>query len=167
VVRSTRLLSPLSKLTHHIRSSDGQCLMLASRDGYCTLVIFDDILPTHHTQQSSLQFQAVAHAHALPVTTSTPASTPLVSHVALPSVSPAIVPSSGTSSASPANVPMKRTAEPPLTPASSVGADLAERSTSDAHPQTPASANEERDRIEEPPKKRRRVALTRVGDVGS
>ncbi|KAI0031738.1 WD40-repeat-containing domain protein [Vararia minispora EC-137] len=146
-------------------SPDGQCLMLASRDGYCTLVVFDDILPAHHTQQPALQFQAVAHAHALPVTTSTPASTPHIPHVSLPSVSPALVPSSGVGSASPAAVPAKRAAELPLTPASSVGADLtAERSAPD---QQVPSTSEERDRVDEPPKKKRRVALTRVGDIGS
>ncbi|KAJ7724001.1 hypothetical protein B0H16DRAFT_1736948 [Mycena metata] len=31
-------------------SPNGQCLILGSRDGYCTLVTVDEILPTHHTQ---------------------------------------------------------------------------------------------------------------------
>ncbi|KZV62283.1 WD40 repeat-like protein [Peniophora sp. CONT] len=151
-------------------SPDGQCLILASRDGYCTLVVFDDIISAHHTQQPALQFQAVAHAHSLPVTTSamTPAGTPSLNSVALPSVSPALVlpPSasaapSAPSSASPAVVPAKRSNDPPLTPASSVGGDMASASTS-----TSTVADAAADTVNEPPKKKRRVALTRVGEVG-
>lgn len=151
------------------RSPDGQCLILASRDGYCTLVVFDDIIPAHHTQQPTLQFQAVAHAHSLPVTTSTtamtPAGTPSLTSISLPSVSPALVlpPSVLTSAApsvSPAVIPAKRASEPLLTPASSVGGDMASASTSTS------TVTDAADTVNEPPKKKRRVALTRVGEVG-
>ncbi|KAJ7735153.1 hypothetical protein B0H16DRAFT_1731413 [Mycena metata] len=37
------------------RSPDGQCLMLSSRDGCCTLATVDETLPTHHTRQAALQ----------------------------------------------------------------------------------------------------------------
>ncbi|KAI0317360.1 WD40-repeat-containing domain protein [Amylostereum chailletii] len=138
-------------------SPDGQCLMLSSRDGYCTIVVFDEILPAHHTQQQTLQFQSIAHHHSVPVTTSTsltPATTPSLTSVSLPpSASPAVTPV----------VPMKRS-EPPLTPASSVGADPDKMSG----PSDTGEGAEEKDKVaEEPPKKKRRVALTRVGDVGS
>ncbi|KAJ7754780.1 hypothetical protein B0H16DRAFT_1886486 [Mycena metata] len=35
------------------RSPEGQCLMLSSRDGYCTLVTVHEILPTHHGQRTA------------------------------------------------------------------------------------------------------------------
>lgn len=50
------------------RSPDGQTLILAARDGYCTLVMFDDILPAHHTQQHAMQMQAIAHNNYVPLT---------------------------------------------------------------------------------------------------
>lgn len=37
--------------------------MMASRDGYCTICVFDERLPTHHTQQVHLQLQSLAIAH--------------------------------------------------------------------------------------------------------
>ncbi|KAI0088366.1 WD40-repeat-containing domain protein [Irpex rosettiformis] len=133
-------------------SPDGQCLMLSSRDGYCTIVVFDEIIPAYHTQQQTLQFQSIAHHHSLSLASNiaTPSSTPSVQSVALPTISPALTPV----------VPMKRGAEPPLTPAASV----------DENPQAPAmneppstvapSSSSEASR--EPPKKKRRAALTRV-----
>ncbi|VDB90513.1 unnamed protein product [Peniophora sp. CBMAI 1063] len=131
--------------------------------------VFDDIIPAHHTQQPALQFQAVAHAHSLPVTTSTtamtPAGTPSVTSVGLPSVSPALVPpaTSQPPSASPAVVPAKRANDPPLTPASSVGGDIASAASVSMSTITEAAST---DTVSEPPKKKRRVALTKVGEVG-
>ncbi|KAI0049498.1 WD40 repeat-like protein [Auriscalpium vulgare] len=139
-------------------SPDGQCLMLSSRDGYCTIVVFDEILPAHSTQQHTLQVQSIAHNHSMPLTSTaslTPATTPSLSTVSLPPPSPAITPT----------VPLKRS-EPSQTPVTSAAAG------SDAHPDpldlsASAEADEGRDKVDEPPKKKRRVALTRVGDVGS
>ena len=131
------------------RSPDGQCLILASRDGYCTLVVFDEPLAPHHTQQHTLQLQSIAHHHSLPLTNSTvatPLSTPSRAPVTLPSISPAI------------GSKRKAEGEPPLTPAPSVDESvLGAREPSE----TP------REEAQEPPKKKRRAALTRIGDVGS
>ncbi|CDO77760.1 hypothetical protein BN946_scf184993.g23 [Trametes cinnabarina] len=147
-------------------SPDGQCLILSSRDGYCTIVVFDEILPAYHTQQHTLQLQSIAHHHSLPLTNSTaatPMSTPATNATALPTLSPATP-----------VIPAKRSAEPPLTPAASVDenllgaralpepADSAEASNAPA-----GSATASQDEVQEPPKKKRRAALTRVGDLGS
>lgn len=137
--------------------------MLSSRDGYCTIVVFDEILATYHTQQQTLQLQSIAHHHSLPLSNSavaTPLSTPSVPTSSLPSiVSPAVTPM----------VPAKRerNVEPPLTPAASVdenpfGGLSASTSVADLS-STTATEDEPR----EPPKKKRRAALTRVGDLGS
>ncbi|KZT04927.1 WD40 repeat-like protein [Laetiporus sulphureus 93-53] len=132
-------------------SADGQCLMLSSRDGYCTIVVFDEILPTYHTQQQTLQLQSIAHHHSLPLTTTstlaTPLSTPSIQPVGLPAMTSA--------------VPGKRKVEveAPLTPAPSVDESvLGTREADD-----PSALQEG----PEPPKKKRRAVLTRVGDVGS
>jgi len=67
-------------------------------------------------------------------------------------------------------VPKKRH-EPPLTPAASV--DGSEGPSYVTQPQQQGvegggdTKAEDRDEIQEPPKKKRRVALTRVGDLGS
>ncbi|KAH7883036.1 WD40-repeat-containing domain protein [Phlebopus sp. FC_14] len=127
-------------------SPDGQCLVLASRDGYCTIVIFDEILPAHHTQQSTLQLQSIAQHNFVPLTYG---STPSTTSSALPII------------ATP-TVPAKRT-EPPLTPASVAehvhSLPLANTSTAtEASPEKPEA---------QPPKKKRRLALTRVGDLTS
>ena len=148
------------------RSPDGQCLMLSSRDGYCTIVVFDEILPSYHTQQQTLQLQSIAHHNSVPISSSsaiaTPLSTPSTNTVALPSASPASTPST---------VPMKRPAgEPPLTPAASGdegvvsskgAADKLPTVGAHAGPSTLADSEQAR----EPPKKKRRAVLTRVGDV--
>lgn len=143
--------------------------MLSSRDGYCTLVVFDEILPAHHTQQHALQLQSIAHHNSVSLTTSgavpTPMSTPSVSSAALP---PAAVPTPAqTPVQTPAptpTVPAKRS-DPPLTPTASVdenpAASMSESGT------LPVLAPEVGEKAQEPPKKKRRVALTRVGDVGS
>ena len=62
------------------RAPDGQSLMLASADGYCSIVIFDEFLPLYHTQQHHMQLQAIAHSvstpqhthHSLPAWTAPP-----------------------------------------------------------------------------------------------
>ncbi|KAI0357740.1 WD40 repeat-like protein [Trametes cingulata] len=144
-------------------SPDGQCLMLSSRDGYCTIVVFDEILPAYHTQQHTLQLQSIAHQHSLPLTNSTaatPMSTPSTHISALPTLSP-VTPV----------VPAKRSAEPPLTPAASVDENLLGMRTGAEASEGPeaaeGSAGPSKDDIQEPPKKKRRAALTRVGDLGS
>ncbi|TFY59564.1 hypothetical protein EVJ58_g5698 [Rhodofomes roseus] len=145
------LLSKLhyDEFTDMTWSSDGQCLMLSSRDGYCTVVVFDEILPVHHTQQQTLQLQSIAHHHSLPLTNSTaatPLSTPSRASANLPTASPAV------------GSKRKAEGEPPLTPAPSVDESvLGTREPSE----TP------REEAQEPPKKKRRAALTRIGDVGS
>lgn len=131
------------------RSPDGQCLILSSRDGYCTMVVFDEILQPHHTQQHTLQLQSIANHNSVPLTYSntpaaTPASTPSIPTLSLPPVGP-----------STPSVPKKRrTAEspPPLTPPASVADDHSRASTS--------SGVEK-----EPPKKKRRAALTKVAEA--
>jgi chromatin assembly factor 1 subunit B len=54
-------------LTSSIRSHDGHVLMLASSDGYCTVVVFDENMPLYHTQQRDLQLKSVALAHSHPL----------------------------------------------------------------------------------------------------
>ncbi|KIP04835.1 hypothetical protein PHLGIDRAFT_75293 [Phlebiopsis gigantea 11061_1 CR5-6] len=144
-------------------SPDGQCLILSSRDGYCTLVIFDDILPVHHTQQHTLLLQSIAHHNSVPISSSTaatPLSTPSTSSVALPTLSPLVTPV----------VPRKRTAEQPLTPAASIDDNipsLSSLSDAPASSKLTPSGDDASDAALEPPKKKRRAALVRVGDVGS
>ncbi|KAI0819859.1 WD40 repeat-like protein [Trametes gibbosa] len=142
-------------------SPDGQCLMLSSRDGYCTLVVFDEILPAHHTQQHTLQLQSIAHHHSLPLTNSTaatPLSTPAMHATVLPAL-PVLSPITPV-------IPAKRSAEPPLTPAASVDENMLGW-RGDASEGADASASASTDEVQEPPKKKRRAALTRVGDLGS
>jgi chromatin assembly factor 1 subunit B len=206
--------SPVTDYRHPSRSPDGQCLMLSSRDGYCTIIIFDDILAAHHTQQHTLQMQSIAQHHSVPLltstsssgglggpsTASTPAATPLSASIGLPPFGVAPSPNQ--------LIPKKRvkeTAEPPLTPAASVDGGDSQQSyfgsaTQEYHPKAApsssssaaqgaststsgfaspststdvapsASASEvERAATEEkePPKKKRRVALTKVSDLGA
>lgn len=107
-------------------------------------MIFDEILPTHHTQQYALQLQSIAQHNFVPLTyTMTPSS----SSTALPTV------------ATP-TIPAKRS-EPPLTPALSID---------DNAPTLPAgdSASEAQSaQLAQPPKKKRRLVLTKVGDLDS
>ena len=152
----------------HRRSPDGQCLMLSSRDGYCTLVVFDELLPAHHTQQQTLQLQTIAHHHALPLSSSTvatPLSTPLSLPAGLPPAgpaAPALSPMAALPPPLPSTVPAKRAAEPPLTPAASVDENVGGRVLGEDTAAAGAG-----DDAQEPPKKKRRAALTRVGDLGS
>ncbi|KAJ7143663.1 WD40 repeat-like protein [Mycena filopes] len=160
-------------------SPDGQCLMLSSRDGYCTLVTFDEILPTHHTQQAALQLQQIAAQHSVPISFA-PSSSQGHSGGSSHSHSGSQAGGSGSGTGS-----RKRPHEP-LTPAVSVDGD---RERDVAMPPTPMAtpttgggmaastsgasissldtdatgADAEADGG--PPKKKRRVALTRVGDL--
>ncbi|KAJ6552259.1 WD40-repeat-containing domain protein [Mycena vulgaris] len=138
-------------------SPDGQCLMLASRDGYCTLVTFDEVLPTHHTQQAALQLQQIAAHHSVPISYA-PSTSATSSGSA-----------SATATASGSGTGARKRPLEPLTPAASVDGDAAPPSlpvsTSTA---SIASLDTETDTGEGedgPPKKKRRVALTRVGDL--
>ena len=131
------------------RSPDGQCLILSSRDGYCTIVVFDEILPAHHTQQHALQLQSIAHHHSVPLTYSAPAVPTAVTPAGTPAMSSSALPPM-------LMVPMKRS-EPLLTPATS-----ADDVSTAAYGEGSRKAENKSD---EPPKKKRRVALTRVGDL--
>ncbi|KAF8646654.1 hypothetical protein AX16_007152 [Volvariella volvacea WC 439] len=219
-------------------SPDGQCLMLSSRDGYCTLIIFDEILPAHHTQQHALQLQSIANHLSIPITytsssssgaSAAPAGTtttthahpvphthnhvhPHPSHPQTPSsgsgsgssasatstttamnVTPTVTPSMGNVglppfAMTPSTVPKKRKddnqhhqPQPPLTPAASVDGDyhagagsagvagiVGESSAAGAGEGSGVQeVNKGAKKEQEPPKKKRRVALTRVGDLGS
>lgn len=181
--------NPSTALIDHryLRSPDGQCLILSSRDGYCTLIIFDDILPAYHTQQHTMQLQSIAHHHSVPISYGpnshpsssssqvTPAATPSATNVSLPHSA------QSQSQASQSN-PKKRS-DPPLTPAASVDGSEAYFSSSHVVPEQNTQGNNEpkagpstgeipaaasdTDKVQEPPKKKRRVALTRVGDLES
>jgi chromatin assembly factor 1 subunit B len=148
-------MSNLTLLTKKCRSPDGQCLILSSRDGYCTMVVFDEILTPHHTQQHTLQLQSIANHNSVPLTYSntpaaTPASTPSIPTLTLPPASTSIP-----------SVPKKRrTAEspPPVTPAPGVD-ESAKASSSKASKVEDAAATG-------PPKKKRRAALTKVSGLG-
>jgi chromatin assembly factor 1 subunit B len=110
--------------------------MFSSRDGYCTIVVFDDIMPAHTTQQHALQLQALTGQHTMSAMP-TPLGTPM------------LVPATGLPPPPPVPALSAKRREPSVTP--SAGAE--DTATVDKAP--------------EPPKKKRRVALTRVGDVGS
>ncbi len=149
--------------------------MLSSRDGYCTLVIFDDIIPAHHTQQHALQLQSIAHNLSLPLTSHHGQQQSSTSTV--PSHSPIITP---VFTIAP-TVPKKRGGEPPLTPAASTdgneltsgGASSTSAATARTSEVAPPSNNSDdkgkngEEKPAEPPKKKRRVQLTKVGDLGS
>jgi chromatin assembly factor 1 subunit B len=175
-----------------IRSPDGQCLILSSRDGYCTLVVFDEIFPAHHTQQQALQLQSIAHQHSVPITPAphtsqhshagtssravTPSYTPVFGNVGLPT-------SHAMSNASASLTPSKRTssANTSISEHASVppqDMDVSSSSTPSAnHPGEPMKRIRDEldhdddessvEKVPEPVKKKRRVALTRVGDLGS
>ncbi|KAG9308319.1 WD40-repeat-containing domain protein [Chiua virens] len=145
-------------------SPDGQTLMLASRDGYCTLIIFDEILPAHHTQQSTLQLQSIAQHNSVPLTyassgstsTHTAPLTPASTSVGLPIIAPPVVPTKRQvhgNEPPPQQAPMPKSAvEEPVVPSGSSTATI----------DNPGEAEEAK---EQPPKKKRRVVLTRVGDI--
>ncbi|KAJ3768865.1 WD40 repeat-like protein [Lentinula raphanica] len=166
-------------------SPDGQTLILSSRDGYCTLIVFDEIFPAYHTQQQALQLQSIAHQHSVPIqvpsssthhshapsTSSragTPSATPVFGNVGLPPMLPP----------SPAPSQSKRTGGHSHTPSSSQGSEALNSYTFPRQP-SPADphkrdrediandANENEGQVSERPKKKRRIALTRVGDLAS
>ena len=150
-------------LTHPIRSHDGQILIMASSDGYCSVAVFDEEMPLHPVQQHNLQLQsiALAHSHSLlshassqhavpssPAVYPVYAPSPAVSVKDLPGPGPVTNHTSSVASApkrseSVGANPLKRPAEPP-TPAQSV----------DGEPGVSP---------EEPPKKRRRVEVMHLG----
>ncbi|KAG5644491.1 hypothetical protein DXG03_008318 [Asterophora parasitica] len=133
-------------------SPDGQCLIVSSRDGYCTLITFDEILPAHHTQQHTLQLQSIAHHHSVPISTSSSYVAPTHHTHPFPHSHQSSIITATPSSSNP-----KKRSEPPLTPAASVDGRGGEKEQ--------GGGKEERDVTQEPPKKKRRVALTRVGDL--
>ncbi|CAK5267125.1 unnamed protein product [Mycena citricolor] len=133
------LLSKLhyDELTDLTWSPDGQCLMLSSRDGYCTMITFDEILPAHHTQQSSLQLQQIAAQHSVPI----------LSSIGTPSTRKR-----------PLELPILAEESPSvaaMTPSTSMASLVSDRETD----------TEDAPQGDAPPKKKRRVALTRVGDL--
>ncbi|KAJ3814606.1 WD40 repeat-like protein [Lentinula aff. lateritia] len=169
-------------------SPDGQTLILSSRDGYCTLVIFDEIFPAYQTQQQALQLQSIAHQHSVPITpgslhihapsassrVGTPSATPVFGNVGLPPMLPP--------SPSPSQSKRPSGSVPSITPSSSQDSELLTSFTFPRQQQPGEPLKREREREEavsdsnesrdaghapERPKKKRRVALTRVGDVGS
>lgn len=135
--------------------------MLSSRDGYCTLIVFDEILPAHHTQQSTLQLQSIAQHNSVPLTYTAswvPAHaaplTPANTTAGLPVIALPVVPVKraqvqGSESLS----------QPKPTVEDSVPPGGESIST-----EGPGAVEEAKD---QPPKKKRRVALTRVGDIGA
>ncbi|KAF9515952.1 hypothetical protein BS47DRAFT_1341543 [Hydnum rufescens UP504] len=114
---------------------DGQSLMLASSDGYCSIVIFDEFLPLYHTQQHHMQLQAIANSVA----------TPQHTHHPLPTV----VTQSGPSLLKKSEL---------LTPADEQGP-----SPKEAIPETSNSASPDEDG--QPRKKKRRIQLTHHGNI--
>ncbi|KAE9402745.1 WD40 repeat-like protein [Gymnopus androsaceus JB14] len=182
-------------------SPDGQTLILSSRDGYCTLIIFDEIFPAYHTQQHALQLQSIAHHHSVPITPApssgghhshapsassragTPSATPVFGNIGLP---PMPMP---TPSPAPASGSRKQRASSgsssSATPSNSQDTDMNTFVFPRPQPGEPLKREREREeeveiveasgsgdggstsKAAEPPKKKRRVALTRVGDLGS
>jgi len=136
-------------------SPDGQCLILSSRDGYCTIIVFDEILPAHHTQQHALQLQSIAHQHSVPLMHSTSSS----------GVTPAATPSTSFSTLPPTPiVPMKRS-ESLVTPTTSID-EISKLDPAADSKHDNGEVHGDAEKITEgPPKKKRRVALTRVGDL--
>ncbi|EJD01898.1 WD40 repeat-like protein [Fomitiporia mediterranea MF3/22] len=189
-IHDTQQASPIALLTklHYDEftdmtwSPDGQCLMLTSRDGYCTIVIFDQILPAHHTQQHALQLQSIAlvhqhghHTHHAHSHSQVSGSTSTSTHV-----TPLPTPAKRTAPLPPLDKPVSSagtsTSAPPesATSGTSVVSASSELATAQVSPATPEVQNTEPDNAKpasstsvEPPKKKRRVALTRVGDVDS
>src|SRR5882757_5827270 len=51
-------------MTYQFRSHDGQILIMASSDGYCSVAVFDEEMPLHPVQQHNLQLQSIALAHS-------------------------------------------------------------------------------------------------------
>lgn len=153
-------------------SPDGQCLMASSRDGYCTLITFDEILPSHHVQQHTIQLQTIAEHHSVPLDYTYSSSSVTMHQQPYPHSHSQT--GAGLASGSGAahnkhdhqgDNPRKRS-EPPLTPASSADGTGPRSATGELF----SSLTEQpqgQNHGPEPPKKKRRAALTRVGDIGS
>ena len=73
--------------------------------------------------------------------------------------------------ATPAAILPKKRHEPPLTPAASVDGSEGASNVAQQQPQSVEGGldnkAEDHDKVQEPPKKKRRVALTHVGDLES
>jgi chromatin assembly factor 1 subunit B len=155
------------------RSPDGQCLMLSSRDGYCTIVVFDEILPTHHTQQHALQLQSIAHHHSVPITYSTSNSSSAPATIVTPTATPSSSQASHANTVTPPTTTTTTTTRKrpprPLTPAASVddNVSLPGQSSNAGNEQATLEGETTDDQSPVPPKKKRRVQLTRVGDLNS
>lgn len=139
--------------------------MLSSRDGYCTLIVFDEILPAHHTQQSTLQLQSIAQHNFVPLTytassipTHAAPLTPASTTVGLPIIAPPVVPAKRAQLQG--NEPSPQQV---LTPKSTIE-DAVPPIGSSSSTDNPGAVEEAKD---QPPKKKRRVALTRVSDIGA
>ncbi|KAF9261749.1 WD40 repeat-like protein [Marasmius fiardii PR-910] len=196
VIYDTQQSSPICILTklHYDEftdatwSPDGQTLMLSSRDGYCTLIVFDEIFPAYHKQQQTLQLHSIAQQHSVPIMTSipssgthhssasrqgTPTATPVFSNVGLPPAGPPSATGfvrSVTPSPTPSTIKHRaKTMDVPSTPSISTTGETTKRQREEEGGAFKESASDplpKDDKIKEPPKKKRRVALTRVGDVG-
>jgi chromatin assembly factor 1 subunit B len=136
--------------------------------------MFDEILPAYHTQQQTLQLQSIAHQHSMPTF---PPSTP-VRHSAdlvTPSGTPATPVLSIPPGRRPSGPPSATPIEPP-TPASQNEESSGSGNTpflfprvdpAEKRPRVEEASSEGPSSTQEPQKKKRRVALTRVGDLDS
>lgn len=156
-------LIPCVGIDWSYRAPDGQSLMLASSDGYCSLVVFDDVLPLYHTQQHNLQLHsiAVSHSHPHPHASRTP-----VRPSASPAISTAPLPGPGPRSSS-AGV-LKRSADSSSSSAVPTSAALATTAP------TPSSSAQDEPALAEPAttsaptepvKKKRRIAPTTISTL--
>ncbi len=176
------------KVKRSSRSPDGQCFMLSSRDGYCTLVIFDEPIPLHTTQQQGLQLQSIAHSHGAPVVLS---RGPSGAAAALPFPTPAPTPTAVTLSLPAISTPTPVTMKRPLSPAPTEAAAIVTAPASgfggmmlgvNDQLLTPSSSADPplgstegngaivgtgKEKKEEHVKKKRRVELTKVADLES
>ncbi|KAG8679679.1 hypothetical protein FRC08_016808 [Ceratobasidium sp. 394] len=152
-----------SSFTDMAWAPDGQSLMLASSDGYCSLVVFDDVLPLYHTQQHNLQLHSIAASHSHPHTHSHSHSHSMSSRTPVrPSASPAIgtapLPRSSSTGV------LKRSAEAvPTTPTTASSVSVPGPS---AEPVPPANTSEPSTAAApEPAKKKRRIAPTTISTL--
>ncbi|KAF8676145.1 WD40 repeat-like protein [Rhizoctonia solani] len=145
-----------SSFTDMAWAPDGQSLMLASSDGYCSLVVFDDVLPLYHTQQHNLQLHSIAASHSHPHPNSRtpvrPSASPAVSTVSLPGPGPRT--SSGGV--------LKRAAD---SNSSSVLPTPALTTTNPGVPEEAPPAVEPSTTAPEPVKKKRRIAPTTISTL--
>ncbi|KIK96890.1 hypothetical protein PAXRUDRAFT_825486 [Paxillus rubicundulus Ve08.2h10] len=144
-------------------SPDGQTLILSSRDGYCTLVIFDEILPAHHTQQSTLQLQSIAQHNFVPLTYTAASSSSTHVGSSTPSNTSATLPIIATPTV-PAKRSQQQGSDPQLPQLSTPKSAVEEWLPASGSGERPVAADEKKG---QPPKKKRRLALTRVGDLGA